>query len=154
MPRSHYKSYKGITLLARDLRKNQTHSEKALWEVLRKEKVLGYKFLRQHPIFYRINKEWVDFYIADFYCAKLKLILEIDGPIHNYQKESDSERDSKLLNKGIKTLRIKNEELNNINSVIIKIQGIINLLVIQSAQIKADKLPLPLLFKGRGQGKG
>jgi very-short-patch-repair endonuclease len=122
MPRNHYKSYKGITLLARDLRKNQTHSEIILWEILPKKKVLGYKFLRQHPICYRINKEWVD-----FYCAKLKLIIELDGPIHDNRKEYDSGRDSILLNKGIKTVRIKNKGIDNINNIILKIQGIVNL---------------------------
>ena len=102
MPRYHYKSYKGITLLARNLRKNLS----------------GYKFLRQHPIFYKVNNKWVEFFIADFYCSELKLIIELDGNIHEDRKEYDSERDLKLLKKGIYVVRIKNEELDNMNSVI------------------------------------
>jgi very-short-patch-repair endonuclease len=125
MPRPSYKSYKGITLLARSLRKNQTTSESLLWEVLRRKKVLGYRFLRQHPIFYSINKNWVDFYIADFYCSELKLIIEVDGKIHEKTREYDSLRDSKLLNKGIYVVRIKNEELENMDSVILFLKNII-----------------------------
>jgi very-short-patch-repair endonuclease len=118
MPRYHYKSYKGITLLARNLRKNQTASEKILWTVLRRKNLSGYKFLRQHPIFYKVNNKWVEFFIADFYCSELKLIIELDGNIHEDRKEYDSERDLKLLKKGIYVVRIKNEELDNMNSVI------------------------------------
>jgi leucyl-tRNA synthetase len=117
MPRSHYKSYKGITLLGRDLRKNQTPSETILWEVLRRKKLLGYKFLRQHPIYYKVINKWVEFFIADFYCSELKLIIELDGKIHETRREYDSDRDSKLLAKGIYVVRIKNEELDDINSV-------------------------------------
>jgi|ERR1035437_1480563 leucyl-tRNA synthetase len=119
MPRSHYKSYKGITLLARNLRKNQTSSEKLLWAFLRRKSLSGYKFLRQHPIFYRVNNKWVEFFIADFYCSELKLIIELDGKIHENKRDYDSERDMKLLNKGIYVVRIKNEELDNLNSVIL-----------------------------------
>jgi very-short-patch-repair endonuclease len=118
MARYHYKSYKGITLLARNLRKKQTSSEKLLWTVLRRKSLRGYKFLRQHPIFYSIINERVEFFIADFYCSELKLIIELDGKIHEKNKEYDFERDLKLLNKGIYVLRIKNEDLDNMNSVL------------------------------------
>lgn len=82
MPRPQYENYPGITALARDLRKRQTPSELIVWSILRRKKVLGYKFLRQHPIIYSIRKEKIDFYIADFYCAQLSLIIEVDGKIH------------------------------------------------------------------------
>jgi very-short-patch-repair endonuclease len=119
----HYKNYHGITLLARDLRKNQTPSEKIFWEILRKRNLLGYKFLRQHPIFYRIDKGWVEFYIADFYCNKLKLVFELDGEIHTGRKEYDSERDAKLLSKGIVVIRILNKELDNMDLLLEKIKN-------------------------------
>lgn len=121
MPRLHYKNYKFITLLARDLRNNQTPSEKLVWELLRRKQLSGHKFLRQHPIVYRIDREWVDFYIADFYCAELNLIIELDGPIHKDREDYDSERDSKLLNKGIRVVRIRNEETGNINLIMTKL---------------------------------
>ena len=101
MPRIHYRSYKGITLLARDLRRNMTSSEKDLWAILRKRSFMGFKFLRQHPVFYRVDNEWIEFFVADFYCAELKLIVELDGGIHESKKEYDKERDEKLLSKGI-----------------------------------------------------
>jgi very-short-patch-repair endonuclease len=121
MARFHYKIYRGITLLARNLRNNPTPSEDLLWQIIRRKNLMGYKFLRQHPVFYRIDKKWVEFFIADFYCSELKLIIELDGPVHDNQGEYDSERDAKLLNKGITVFRIKNEELANIDNVISKI---------------------------------
>jgi very-short-patch-repair endonuclease len=125
MPRSHYKSYKEITLLARNLRKNQTQSEKLLWTVLRRKRLSDYKFLRQHPIFYRVKNKWVEFFIADFYCSELKLIIELDGEIHEHRRDYDSERDLKLLNKGIYVVRIKNKELEDMNSVVLFLNEII-----------------------------
>jgi very-short-patch-repair endonuclease len=111
MARYHYENYKGITLLARNLRKNQTPSEKLLWKLLRRKSLLGYRFLRQHPLFYRIDKEWIEFFIADFYCSQLKLVIEVDGKINKDRMDYDSERDLKLINKGICVVRVKNEEL-------------------------------------------
>ena len=125
MSRIHYKEFKGISLLARDLRNNQTPSENKLWEVLRRKELFGYKFLRQHPVFYRIDKNWVDFYIADFYCAKLMLIIELDGSSHEGREEYDLDRDEKLLSRGFTVFRFKNEELNDINSIIGEIRRII-----------------------------
>jgi very-short-patch-repair endonuclease len=118
MSRIHYKNYRGITLMARSLRKDSTPSEKLLLEVLKGKKLEGFKFLRQHPVFFRINKEWVEFYIADFYCSELKLIIELDGPIHEYHEAEDKERDVKLRSRGFFVKRIKNEELSDINNVI------------------------------------
>ena len=125
MARAQYKEYQGITLMARELRKNQTSSEIILWEKLRQRQIMGYKFLRQHPVFYKIDKHRVDFFIADFYCAELKLVIELDGPIHETAIEYDEERDSKLLSKGLLTLRIKNYELEELNKVIEKIKNAI-----------------------------
>ena len=153
MSRIHYKEFNGISLLARDLRNNQTPSEKILWEILRRKSLFGYKFLRQHPVFYRIDNNWVDFYIADFYCASLMLIIELDGKSHEGRKEYDSERDEKLLSKGLKVLRIKNEELIDINNVIETIKEIIKNQVSQLSDNK-QHAPPSLNFKGRGQGKG
>jgi leucyl-tRNA synthetase len=118
MPRWHYKKYNWITRLGRDMRSNPTPYEELLWSVLRKRQLSGFKFLRQHPIYYRINNSWVEFFIADFYCSELKLIIEVDGKIHESTREYDEERDSKLLSKGIRVIRIKNEELKKMDSLI------------------------------------
>jgi len=125
MSRYHYKSFKEITLLARNLRRNQTISEKMLWEILRRKNFSGYKFLRQHPVFYRIDRKKIEFFISDFFCAELKLIIELDGLIHNCRKDYDTERDSKLNDKGILVVRIRNEELEEIDFVISKLSKII-----------------------------
>ena len=116
MSKPFYKNYRDITFLARELRKHQTSSEKLVWEVIRGRKISGYKFLRQHPVFYRVDKGWRDFYIADFYCRELRIIIELDGLIHEKQKEYDVERDKKLEAKGFQVVRIKNEELFTANS--------------------------------------
>jgi len=136
MSRIHYKEFKGISLLARDLRNNQTPSEKKLWEVLRRKDLFGYKFLRQHPIFCRIDKNWVDFYIADFYCARLMLIIELDGSCHEGREEYDQDRDDKLLSKGLSVFRFKNDELKDINSIIGEIRKIIQVQVRQLSNNK------------------
>ena len=132
----HYKKYNDIALFSRNLRKNPTSSEKVLWEVLRRKSLFGFKFLRQHPVFYRIDKDWVEFYVADFYCSKLKLIIEVDGIIHEYQKEHDSERDSILISKGIQVIRIRNEELEDIGSVIDSIKSIVRNRIVQITENK------------------
>jgi very-short-patch-repair endonuclease len=118
MSRIHYKNYRSITLFARGMRKKQTPQEIVIWELLRKGRFLKYKFLRQHPVFYRIDKEWVDFYIADFYCNKLKMIIEVDGKIHDNRRGYDRERDAKLNAKGLTVIRIKNEKVNDISDLL------------------------------------
>ena len=86
---------------------------------------MNFKFLNQHPLFHRIDREWIEFFIADFYCAKLRLVIELDGPIHENNKDYDSERDLKLSTKGILVVRIFNEELQDVNSVISKLKMIL-----------------------------
>ncbi len=126
MSRIPYSNYRQIILLARKLRKNLTPSEKLPWDMLRRKNLSGYRFLRQHPIVYRIDYQWIDFYIADFYSRELSLVIEVDGPIHLKQKEYDIDRDSKLSDKGIFVLRIMNEELEDKGSLIMKINETIN----------------------------
>lgn len=115
---------KTITELARDLRKNQTASEKLLWQNLRNRKLNGFKFNRQFPIVYGRNFDGTSlFFIADFYCHESKLIIELDGKIHEFQKEYDKERDAILNQLGLSVIRIKNEELENISKVLEKISS-------------------------------
>lgn len=96
---------------ARELRKGETEAEKIFWErILKNKKLLGLKFTRQKPL---------DCFIADFYCASLGLVIEIDGEVHKFQKDRDKERDRMLAEKfGLKIIRYKNEEvLNDIEKV-------------------------------------
>ena len=111
---------------ARELRKYQTPEEKILWTQLRGRKFLDYKFLRQHPIIvYKINNT-IAFYIADFYCAEKKLVVEIDGLIHNKQIEYDKARDFIMNKMELQVLRVTNEEVNkNVFAVLKKIKGLL-----------------------------
>lgn len=109
-------------IVCRDLRRNSTHAEELLWEVIRNRQLDGKKFLRQHPLFYDITgKE--SFFIADFYCHEEKLIIELDGIYHRYRLKEDKERTEILRCLGAKVIRFKNEEvINNLNSVLTRIK--------------------------------
>jgi leucyl-tRNA synthetase len=111
---------------SQELRQNMTESEKLLWAKIKNRKLAGFKFIRQHPIIYKGNLIRLNYFIADFYCNEKKLVIELDGPIHEATKEYDEFRDSELENLGIKVLRIKNEELANINEVLQKINSYIH----------------------------
>ncbi|MEQ9392681.1 MAG: endonuclease domain-containing protein [Balneola sp.] len=106
-------SRKNITELARELRKNPTPSEKLFWELVRKRRFKGLRFIRQKPFVHTQYGTKRYFYIADFYCAEHKLIVEIDGKVHDYQKDYDRQRTVVLENLGLKVIRFKNEELVN-----------------------------------------
>ena len=102
---------------AQFLRRNETIAEKLLWEKLRNNQLGGLKFRRQHP---------VNIYIADFYCHKFKLIIELDGDYHNQeeQKQKDEVRTEVLRLNGLKIIRFKNEEVEqDINQVLTTIKN-------------------------------
>jgi very-short-patch-repair endonuclease len=119
---------KQIALIAsRDLRRRQTAAEKIFWDKIKDKKFLGYKFLRQHPLFY----EYYDkkkFFIADFYCRDLKLVVDIDGGIHEQQADYDKIRTEILeTQKSYKVIRYNNNEVvENINKVLINLKSVIN----------------------------
>jgi len=113
--------YSEIKEILQRLRRNMTFSERILWEELRNKRLARKKFYRQHPIFYdSINNDHF-FFVVDFYCAQSKLVIELDGPVHELQFEKDHHRDLILEEKGLKVLHIKNEELRDLNKVIEKI---------------------------------
>ncbi len=82
--------------LSRKLRKSSTLSEVLLWNQLKGRKMKGYLFARQKPI---------SNYIVDFYCPKLRLVIEIDGLSHDGKDEQDSLRQQKLESLGHSFLR-------------------------------------------------
>ena len=95
------------------LRNNMTPAEKLMWEKLRKSQ-LGVRFKAQHPM---------GRYIVDFYCHQARLVVEIDGPIHNYHKEEDQQRIDDIKKDGVTVLRIRNEEVfENLEGVLEKIK--------------------------------
>jgi very-short-patch-repair endonuclease len=111
-----------ITDLCRQLRNNATPAEKLLWKELKKRNLSGEKFLRQFPIFVSYNTSRKAFYIADFYCAKLKLVVEVDGPIHLFKKEYDENRDLVMTEMGLHVMRFTNDDvITNVDNVIEKI---------------------------------
>ncbi len=97
---------------ARELRKTMTKAESLLWQKLRNRKFLNLKFLRQHPIIYQVIDNEPRYFIADFYCAEKMLVVEVDGDIHEFQKEKDMHREDILRSLNLKIIRIKNEEVS------------------------------------------
>ena len=107
--------------IARKLRRNQTPQEKIMWEHLRNRRLDGKKFTRQYVINYILDgKE--RFFVADFYCAEKRLVVEIDGAYHDDRKEYDKFRDSIIKSKGMRVIRFSNTEVeNNLQDVLEKI---------------------------------
>jgi len=99
-----------IKKTARYLRINQTYSEQIFWELVRKKRFHGLRIQRQYPIKYKYANRRL-FFVADFYCHKLKLVIEIDGGIHLHTRERDRLRDMILAEYGYKTLRISAEDV-------------------------------------------
>ena len=89
---------------ARELRNNSTLGEILLWKKLRGKQCYGFDFHRQKPI---LN------YIVDFYCYKLKLIIEVDGYSHNFKAEEDKQRDLQLTELGFTVLKFSEGEVRN-----------------------------------------
>ena len=97
------------------LRKRQTFAEETLWDYLR-TKPLGFKFRRQHPF---------SSYILDFYCHSLKLVIEVDGSIHDIEeiKQNDEVRQKQLEQEGLVFLRFSNDEVRlTLDKVILQIE--------------------------------
>jgi len=117
-----YLDYKVIKAHARELRKSMTDSEILLWEKLRNRNFLGYKFLRQHPIVYKADFQGLNYFVADFYCDEKKAVIELDGPIHETTIEYDQFRDEELKRLGLRILRLKNDELENMDDTLLKIK--------------------------------
>jgi len=102
---------------AKELRRYETEAEKMLWAKLSRNQILGLQFRRQHPI----NR-----FIVDFYCVKIKLVIEVDGSIHELpeNKVYDIGRSQILNDFGIVVIRFLNDQIiDDIESTIIKIRN-------------------------------
>jgi very-short-patch-repair endonuclease len=100
---------------ARDLRRHSTVTEAKLWYRLRSRRLEGARFRRQHPI-----GPW----IADFYCAEAKLVIELDGGGHAdpSQAEADVRRDEEFRKRGLRVLRFWNTDVHlNLEGVLERI---------------------------------
>ena len=112
------KQNKLLVPLARNLRKNMTKEERRLW----------YDYLRDHPMKFTRQKV-LGKYIADFYCAKAGLVIELDGSQHYEQKgqAADRERTEFLRGYGLRVLRIPNNAVSHdLRGVCDYIDGILN----------------------------
>jgi very-short-patch-repair endonuclease len=95
---------------AREMRQNMPPAERRLWQRLRANRLDGWHFRRQQII---------GGFIVDFYCHKAGLVIEVDGPIHQQQKDQDAERDEILSARGLHVIRFSNRDvMNNIGHVL------------------------------------
>jgi very-short-patch-repair endonuclease len=99
---------------ARQLRKNPTDAERALWGKLRLWQLDGIKFRRQQPL---------GRYIVDFVCLEKRLVVEVDGGQHAEDANYDSDRDAWLREQGFVILRFWN------NDVLKNIEGVMTVIV-------------------------
>ena len=93
-----------MQMVARELRKNPTGAEDKLWQAIRKKQLDGRKFRRQVAI---------GAFVVDFYCSTERLAVEVDGPIHEQQKEADRTRQELIESLGIRFVRVTNDEVEH-----------------------------------------
>ncbi len=93
---------KRLTDAARQLRRRETEAEAILWAALRGRQVAGLKFRRQRP---------AGSFVVDFYCPDHRLVIEVDGGIHDGQAEQDAVRTAIIEQYGYRMLRFRNEEV-------------------------------------------
>ncbi len=106
-----------------------TQAERLLWERLRNHQLSGLKFRRQHPL---------GPFITDFYCAEKRLVVEIDGDIHDLQNEQDEQWTRQFKEFGYRLIRFRNKEVEtNIGLVLTKV-------------LEACKLPSPRIGRRAG----
>lgn len=106
---------------AKKLREKPTEAEEVMWLELRNNQLDGYKFRRQHPL---------SFYVADFYCHQLKLVIEVDGDYHQTieQQKLDRERTENIEFQGLHVIRFTNDEvLGDIHLVLKTVREFIQL---------------------------
>jgi very-short-patch-repair endonuclease len=136
MKKDHQNIPPELLTFARQLRVSMTDAEQLIWKLIRNRTLGGFKFRRQHP---------VQSFILDFYCHEAKLAIELDGGHHAEQKEKDANRDSTLLQLGIKTLRYWNHHvLQETESVL---QDVWNELQMRGSPSPGLRPPSP---RGRG----
>lgn len=121
MAKSHHHYNPSLKQKAKALRGNMTKAEACIWKyVLKARQLLGYSFKRQRPI---------DYYIVDFVCLKLKLVIEVDGITHSYEgaEEKDRVRQNHLERVGFHVIRFSDDEvLTAINQVKQRLESVVD----------------------------
>jgi very-short-patch-repair endonuclease len=92
----------GVVAGTKELRRELTPAECLLWTVLRGRQLGGLRFRCQHP---------VGPFVLDFYCPAAKLVIEVDGGVHEQQHEQDAARTEHLQQYGYRVLRFTNREV-------------------------------------------
>lgn len=87
---------------ARVLRQAMTPAEKVLWQRLRNRQLNGLKFRRQHPL---------GPFIADFCCPAQRVIVELDGGVHDLQRDDDTAREGWFRQRGYRVIRFRNQQV-------------------------------------------
>ena len=108
------------------LRQNLTKAERLLWSRLRNKQILGFRFKSQHPI---------AAYVADFYCHKVKLVIEVDGKNHELQQQGlhDKIRSEEMNGLKLTIIRFTNREVeDNLDKVVNIIEEQTRILVTRS----------------------
>ena len=139
----HFARTPEMTRRARRLRANLTDAEQTLWRALRRNRIAGLNFRRQHPI---------GAFTLDFYCPSLRLGIEIDGGQHaqTIGQRKDRQRTAWLASKGIEVVRFwNNDVLSNLNGVL---SEIVRIASERAAQVLTPSPPLPLSGGGRACG--
>jgi len=122
---------------AKQLRRNMTEAEQALWKHLRANRLGGWHFRRQQII---------AGFIVDFYCHAAALVVEVDGEVHDQQIELDAERDRVLQERGFRILRFQNEMvLHHLPEVLEEIAKV--------CKERTDKIDFSPPLQGEGPGE-
>ena len=104
---------------AKELRREMTPAEKLLWQEIRANQ-LGVRFRRQQVI---------QGFIVDFYCHKSALVVEVDGDVHDLQKEEDGRREKVLSELGLRVVRFRNDEVvSDVSAVVGRIRKLISVI--------------------------
>jgi very-short-patch-repair endonuclease len=103
------------TARAKELRNQATPAERAMWRVMNKRQIAGYKFSRQMP---------VGPYFVDFLCREAMLVVELDGWSHDMQQDYDLRRDTFMADQGYTVMRFTNADvLGNLDGVVHMIES-------------------------------
>ena len=98
---------------ARQLRQRMTSAESALWARVRANQLAGLHFRRQQVI---------DGFIVDFFCDSARVVVELDGPIHDATAEEDADRDRIIRARGLRIIRFPNERvLQSLENVLLEL---------------------------------
>jgi len=109
--------------VCRMLRRSPTPAERLLWEALRDRRFHGLKVYRQYALFVDWH-EAETFFVADFFCFEARLVIEVDGKIHDYRTDHDQLRTFIINQLGIRVLRVRNEEVeDDLEGVLRRLEG-------------------------------